>query len=426
MWHLTHLLIVFEKKLKKYIKIITLSSLSLVLSACGGGGGSGGNGSSETNTPAFETTVELGEAFFFDENLSANKTQSCATCHNPDNGFIDDRLNADGQRLTGSLGDDEFSIGDRNAPSLSYISQAPDFSFGQHTRFNSQQDDYEGYLGGYFYDGRARDKASQAAEPMLSEIEMGMLTMEAVVERIKEDSDYVESMTEIFGANVFDNDETAFSAVTESIAAFEESDFFSPFDSKYDLSEIPVISKAALGEALFFSQQFTNCATCHQLNSISSSTETFTGYEYHNIGVPKNVALRGLNGSEDSLIDVGLADNEQITGSTAEQRGKFKVPTLRNIAVTGPYMHNGVFTELDTVIKFYDQYLTGSEFTINPETGEAWAEPEVTENLNLEELQDGRTLDQDDVDALVCFLYTLTDAKYEHLLDETVVEDCGI
>ena len=417
--------------LKKTKDIIYLPILSIVISSCGGGSGGSQDLTSEpvvTTVVAFSTKADLGEALFFDENLSFNRTQSCSTCHNPDTGFIDDRTDDSGERLTGSIGDDGLSIGDRNAPSLSYIGEAPDFGFGSHQRFNSQQNDYEGYLGGYFSDGRAFDVQAQAREPMLSEAEMGMKTEPAVIERILENEDYVESIIEIYGESIFDNDRLAFSAVTESIAEFQESTF-SSFDSKYDLSLIGEytfnpISRAAAGRALFFSAQFTNCATCHQLNSNNDRNETFTSYEYHNIGVPINEALREKNGFEPEFIDIGLANNEQVTEDASLLRGMHKVPTLRNIAITGPYMHNGVFSDLRTVIKFYDQYLTNSEFTTNPETGEEWAAPEVEETINFEELQDGRTLSEADIDSIICFLHTLTDARYENLLDDSL--DCGI
>jgi len=94
------------------------------------------------------------------------------------------------------------------------------------------------------------------------------------------------------------------------------------------------------------------------------------------------------------------------------------VPTLRNVAVTQPYMHNGVFRELATVIKFYDHFLTASWFEVNPETGTAWRDPEVPDTVALTELQDGEKMTEAEVEAMVCFLRTLTDARYEHLIEE--------
>jgi len=168
---------------------------------------------------------------------------------------------------------------------------------------------------------------------------------------------------------------------------------------------------------LFFSQQFTNCHLCHQLQPRpAQAEETFSNYEYHNIGVPVNTALRRLNGLAETHVDHGLLEHPAI--DDAAQAGKFKTPTLRNVAVTAPYMHNGVFKDLRTVVLFYNKYNSkSSKRQINPETGEQWAPPEVAENLSLEELEHGPALDNRRIDALVAFMKTLTDQRYEHLLD---------
>ena len=100
------------------------------------------------------------------------------------------------------------------------------------------------------------------------------------------------------------------------------------------------------------------------------------------------------------------------------QAGKFKVPTLRNVAVTGPYMHNGMFRDLRTVIVFYNQFTSRDPaVNINPETGKPWGRTEFKKTISLDELSDGLPLDDAQVDALEAFLKTLTDQRYEHLLD---------
>jgi len=94
------------------------------------------------------------------------------------------------------------------------------------------------------------------------------------------------------------------------------------------------------------------------------------------------------------------------------------VPTLRNVAVTAPYMHNGVFKDLRTVVLFYDKFNSRSaKRQVNPETGEPWGEPEVPGTLSTEELEHGPALKDQRIDALVAFLKTLTDRRYEHLLE---------
>ena len=150
----------------------------------------------------------------------------------------------------------------------------------------------------------------------------------------------------------------------------------------------------------------------------SDKNETFSNYEYHNIGVPINTALRKANGKGADFIDHGLLDNPNMTDP--KQDGKFKVPTLRNVAVTAPYMHNGVFKDLKTVVLFYDKYNSKSKKRqINPETQQAWKAPEVAENISLKELETGPALKMKRIDALVAFLETLTDQRYEQLLQKT-------
>ena len=387
------------------------------LTGCGSSGSNSGVTSSEA--AVFATKAALGESLFFDENLSLNRSQSCATCHNPEHAFIDNRLGDDGAVAAVSLGDDGFSLGDRNTPSAAYAAFSPTFGVATHARFNSQQSDYSGYEGGQFGDGRESDLQGQAGGPPLNAIEMGLADKAQAVERLQENPLYVSAFKQLFGERVWDDESEAYAAFTQSVAAFEESPEFSPFDSKYDRYLrgeyfYDPLSKAAEGKALFFSQQFTNCATCHQLQPNSHRQELFTRYEYHNIGIPVNKAVRAKNSKGDGYIDQGLFDNPLITD--AQEKGKFKVPTLRNIAVTGPYMHNGVFKRLSTVVEFYDQYLTSSEFTVNPETGEAWGAPEVPENISFTELEDGKKLTPEKVEAMVCFLITLTDSRYEHLI----------
>ncbi len=405
------------------MKLTWISSLlGLTLVACGGDGSS--------STPAFTTEADLGEALFHDVNLSANRSQSCATCHNPEHAFIDNRSNATRHAsATGpvadvgavSLGDDGVSLGDRNAPTAAYASFSPAFTFGTHARINSQQPDYEGFIGGQFHDGRASNLAAQAEGPPLNPIEMGMDDEADVVTRLMENADYVASFESLYGTAIWNDTEQAYEAMGTAIAAFEETEVFAPFDSRYDRFlngdyTYDPSSRAAFGKAQFFSPQFTNCATCHQLKTVGFQGETFSGYEYHNIGVPVNTTVRLANGSAADLVDQGLLDNAAVTDTA--QRGKYKVPTLRNVAITGPYMHNGAFAELDTVMRFYDHFVTGSENAINPETGLAWADPEVADTISLTELSDAQKLDDVDIEALVCFLLTLTDARYEHLISD--------
>jgi len=352
--------------------------------------------------------VDLGAALFFDVNLSQNRTQSCATCHDPARAFIDWRDN--GVAAAASLGGDLVSLGDRNAPTISYAAFTPDF------HINAVGE----YEGGMFWDGRESNLVGQAGGAPLNQLEMAFVNKSAVIERLLENETYEAAFKELFGEVIFNNVDMAYKAMTESIAAFEQTDFFSPFDSKYDRylrGEYELSREEELGMTLFFSEQFTNCNQCHQLNTLpGSERETFTSYDYDNIGVPVNTALRAVNGLGSEHIDLGLLENPQITNPA--EAGKFKVPTLRNVAITAPYMHNGVFQDLKTVVLFYNKFNTRNNAAqINPETGEIWREPEVAENISLTELESAPALDERRIDALLAFMRLLTDSRYEALLE---------
>ncbi|MCG3704290.1 c-type cytochrome [Aliarcobacter butzleri] len=347
---------------------------------------------------------DLGRILFFDVNLSKNRTQSCATCHNPDAGFVDDRDN--GVKKMASLGDDGKSLGDRQAPTASYAKFSPTFHFDEKAKK---------YVGGQFWDGREATLEGQAGGPPLNPVEMGMSDKKAVVDRLKENSLYVDSFKKIFGADIFKNDDKAYEAMTIAIASFERTDEFSPFDSKYDRylkGEYDLTPLEDLGKSIFFSNNNNSCANCHVLKGEDKEGETFTNYQYHNIGTPANNELRAKNGVK--AIDEGLLANSNV--SDVAQKGKHKVPTLRNVAVTGPYMHNGVFKDLKTVVEFYDKY-NNKDRNIDPETNKPWDEPEVKDNISLQELKANKLTDRK-VEALVAFMKLLTDKKYEHLLEE--------
>lgn len=350
---------------------------------------------------------DLGRALFFDVNLSRNRTQSCATCHDPARAFVDWRDS--GVAAAVSLGDDGSSLGDRNAPTVSYAALTPPF----------HRDASGEWVGGQFLDGRAATLVEQAEGPPLNPVEMNMPDIAAVVERLQENPNYVREFPALFGKDIFAEPGRAYRAMAESIAQFEATAFLAPFDSKYDRylrGEYEPSDEELLGITLFFSNQFTNCNLCHQLQRFPEAEgELFTNHQYRNIGVPPNGTVRAANGLGSAHVDGGLGENPAV--DEQDERGKFKVPTLRNVALTAPYMHNGVFADLRTVLLFYNKYLTrSSRAQINPETGAAWGEPEVTDNLALEELQTGRVLETRDIDALLAFMRMLTDRRYEPLL----------
>ena len=355
---------------------------------------------------ATNTTMEsLGRLLFFDQSLSKTGNQSCATCHDPANGFADVRDNAAARAV--SVGDDGHSFGTRNTPSITYASFGPPFAL-----------DGEGYLGGFFMDGRARDLAAQAIEPFVNPIEMALPDHESLLDLVSQNPTYKLLLTTILGEH-FANDRTKLLAtIAQAIVAFEKSPFFSSFDSKYDrylAGEIELTALEERGRSLFFSQ-LANCSQCHLRNTATvNGNETFTNYRYHNIGIPSNEQVAAITATPRALPDAGLFNNPIVDEQTA--RGKFKVPSLRNVAVTAPYMHNGVFRDLQTTVHYYNQFIVKNLNTrTNPETGKPWREPETADNISLDILKQGQPMDQQRIEAIVAFLKTLTDKKYEALL----------
>ena len=408
--------------------ILSIFILSLLLIGCGNSSSDNNinnnekiinnkkpNDNKKNEKRLYENRKDLGEALFFDKNLSKNRTQSCATCHDPKQAFVDKRHNPLMLELKQavSLGDDNKSIGNRNTPTINYASLTPTF---QHTSSDA--------IGGMFHDGRAKDLKEQAGLPLLNPVEMNMSNRNEVILRIKENENYVNSFNKIFSPGILDSEENSYLAMTLAIETFERSEIFNSFDSKYDLyleGKYELKKEEKIGRDLFFSNEKTNCASCHLINnSLTLNTkETFTSYKYFNIGIPKNILVHNkrvvLGLENEDAIDNGLFENKDIL--VDDQKGKFKVPTLRNIAITSPYMHNGVFQKLDTVLKFYEFTRDNNLYKINPETNKVWEKAEVKDNIENVHLLSGKELDQEKINALIAFLKLLTDKQYEHLLE---------
>lgn len=369
-----------------------------------------GSVQSQTPGPPITSVEALGGELFGDVNLSLHRSQACTSCHSPNLAFTDPRM-APGVGGAVSLGGDAKSLGERNAPTVTYAAHAPEF------HINAEGEP----IGGFFLDGRAKTLAEQAGGPPLNPLEMGMPDKASVVARLKENPRYIAAFDALFTPGVLDDTEQGYAAMTSAIAAFERTPEFSTFDSRYDRylrGEVKLTDQEELGRVLFFSSQFTSCSECHKGNMFGGTEkELFSTFEFHNIGVPANPALAAATGR---AADAGLAGNAHLTGgqgTAAAHRGKFKVPTLRNVAVTAPYMHNGVFEHLRTVVMFYDKFNNRSSArSINPETGHPWGDPETADNISTDDLEHGRAMDNRRIDAMVAFLKTLTDRRYEHLI----------
>jgi cytochrome c peroxidase len=349
--------------------------------------------------------AQLGQALFFDPSLSSPPGQSCATCHDAGAAMTDpDRA------LPVSKGALPGRAGNRNAPTTLYSAFSPRFHF----------DEKEGlYVGGQFLDGRAATLEEQAGGPFLNPLEMANPDKQSVVAKVRRTA-YGRDFDKVFGKGALDDTERAYERIAEALAAFERTPQFSPFSSKYDAylaGKIRLTRQEMRGLRLFEAEDKGNCAACHPSRpGPKGEPPLFTDFTYDNLGVPRNPdnpfsRLTSRHNPAGALwVDRGL-------GAAVNKRsedGKFKVPTLRNIALTGPYMHNGYFGTLRATVAFYNdrdkkplcsKHLVGEEDALKQQ---CWPAPEVITNVNRDELGD-LGLSAREIDDIVVFMKTLTD-----------------
>lgn len=348
----------------------------------------------------------LGKLIFEDARLSTPEGQSCAGCHSSGRYFTD----PDPERST-SEGAVSGRFVPRNTPTILYGSPSPKLHWDEAGNT---------WVGGQFWDGREDSQKDQALKPFLGHLEMNNDDLSVIVDRIR-NGPYAKEFIRVYGARIFDHPVKAYGKVGDAIQAFERTTGFTPFNSKYDryLEGQAVLSPQEIrGREVFEREDKGNCAACHPDKPSPNGKQRplFTDFSYDNIGVPRNVENRfyalpaSLNPEGWSFIDKGLG----ATVKDETQDGKFKVPTLRNIEKTGPYMHNGYFKSLRAVIEFYNTR------DLLPECSNAWAseqearkmkcwpQAEVERNLNQGEV--GHLgLSSGEIDDLLAFLHTLND-----------------
>ncbi len=249
------------------------------------------------DNPPSADKVALGRALFFDPRLSRDDTIACATCHRPALAFTD------GQPVSTGIGGQR---GGRSAPTV--INRV--FATAQ------------------FWDGRAPSLEEQAKGPIVNPIEMGMPDHATLERKLNAIEGYRTWFQRVFASDV------TIDGVARAIASFERSVLSgnSALDRHYDGVEGALSPAAERGLKLFKGD--ANCSKCH-------AGFNFTDEKYHNLGV----------GMDRPDADTG---RQQVTGRV-EDRGRFKTPTLREVAATAPYMHDGSLATLEAVIDFYDK-----------------------------------------------------------------------
>jgi cytochrome c peroxidase len=256
------------------------------------------------DNPVTAEKAALGRRLFYDKRLSFNDTLSCASCHNPLLGFADGR-----SRSVGAGG----KMGVRNAPSIANAA---------YNRF-------------FFWDGRAASLEDQVGVPMEDPIEMNQ--PHAVTEsRIGTDATYRRQFASAFGPGP-----VTIGKIEKALASFERTllSADSPFDRYEFRGDKTALGPAAIrGLAIFKDPQKGNCAACH---TIGKDYALFTDGKFHNTGL-------GVNG-EGELTDLGRYEETKVE----RDQGAFKTASLRNVAQSAPYMHDGSLKTLNDVVDFY-------------------------------------------------------------------------
>ena len=390
---------------------------------------------------ALTPNEQLGKSIFFDENLSINFNQSCATCHAPEAGWTgpDSVTNAPGSVYEGSI---LGRLGDRKPPASAYATLSPILN----------QDKKGLWVGGNFWDGRAtgaklgNPAADQAQGPFLNPAEQALPDSACVVYRVC-NANYPVSFEEVWGSGACaiawpaDIDTTcategttvalspadriasnmAYDNLALSIAAYEDSPEVNAFSSKWDISrggrDGSFTQQERVGFALF--QGKGKCKACHVS---AGQNALFTDFTFDNLGVPKNPE-NPVYDRDPGFVDEGLGAFLRSAGYPESvwlpELGKVKVPTLRNVALgmeTGlvkAFSHNGYFKSLEGIVHFYNtrdvKPACPSDYTeAEALAADCWPPPEVPQNVNTAELGNLGLTPEEEA-AIVAFLKTLSD-----------------
>jgi len=287
------------------------------------------------DNPQSDVKIKLGDKLFHDTRFSSTGEVSCATCHDREKAFTDSPLQvSEGiNKLTGT----------RNAPTV----------------VNSA------YMTSMFWDGREPDLEGQSAGPFINPVEMGLASHEPILKIVRSDHEYIKLFKQAFKVS---ENKITMDHVKKAIAAFERTVISgnSAFDRYHYAGNKSAMSESAVrGLEVFLGQG--RCVSCH---TISQTHALFTDSKFHNLGVGfsriendvKQLATaysKAKRTSEEMDIDVLSNKNTSELGRFVvsdewRDMGGFKTPTLRNVAKTAPYMHDGSLKTLEEVVDFYN------------------------------------------------------------------------
>jgi cytochrome c peroxidase len=287
--------------------------------------------------------IQLGKKIFFDKGLSNPGGQSCSSCHSPETGFSDLNHNIVSEGAVDGL------FGNRNAPNVSYAM----FSFPLY--FDNIDSTY---VGGFFLDGRVNSLQEQATKPFFNKLEMNIESVSMLISKLRS-ANYFSLYKEVYGD--ITNEDKVLSNIADAIVAYEQSSEVNPFSSKYDQylkGQAALTTQEARGLKLFTDTAKGKCANCHIIEPNEETGKVlFTDFTYDNIGLPKNnynpfyTMSSSYNPLGTSYVDNGLG----AFLNNSSYNGKFKVPSLRNVAISAPYFHNGLYNTLEETVHFYNK-----------------------------------------------------------------------
>jgi len=311
------------------------------------------------DNPLTEEGVHLGRMLFYEKQLSADGSISCGSCHQQQKAFTDG--------LQFSKGVNE-AMGHKNAMSLSNLH----------------------WSGKFFWDGRSGSLEEQSLEPIQESFEMNLSLAEAV-ERLQQDEKYPALFEAAFGTN-----EVNAERIGKALAQFERT--LISANSKFDRwikNEVKLTPEEQLGLELFFTHpepsiqlRGGNCSDCHLGFLTAGDSEGFMGFHNNGLDIDEN-------------LDPGLFE---VTKNPFDQ-GKFKAPSLRNIGLTAPYMHDGRFASLEEVLDHYNEHIQNSQTldVLILEASNEQINPTAPIKLHLA---------QKEKEAIIAFLHTLTDQQF--------------
>jgi cytochrome c peroxidase len=359
--------------------------------------------------------VALGKRIFFDERLSEPAGTSCSSCHDPARAFS----GGHGSHVGVALGSRPAHFARRSTPSVLYMRYVPKFYY-----FEDDEAPAPEPRGGFFWDGRSDSLVELVEQPLFNPDEMNAGTPQRLAATIAR-GPYAKEFQAALGPS--SEPAAVLHGVGVALEAYLKSDEMTPHSSKYDAyvrGEATLTEDERRGLELFKDRRRGACSGCHRLAEASTNPaeSMFTDYGYDAVALPRNRELP-VNRNAASF-DLGLCERKSTTTPSSDEKycSNFRTPSLRNVAVRESFGHNGVYKKLRDVVAFYALravapgriYPPGQKFDDVP--------VKYRDNVNIYapiyNQREGATppLSDADIDAIVAFLGTLTDAPYRSMV----------